>query len=451
MIAEFGRAGRSGDFDDFTPKSHKSRAATEWDNLADILVTPTSIFPDKYDEKATKNAIKASDQKQVEVLGGGDVESQIIQAPLAKIRMWRNQPRTANLSQICERTVEEEQAILLKEHKTCDLTRQVAENHGVPEAITVIANDEGGFSLIDGHRRYMAISILSGFIPVPKDWPKKVRLEIESILADHPFPKTIPAKVLINITDEQVENLLAIKHSSGQLKWDALQRGRFAYNMLATRTSMDLTCKSVGDLRRVWKELTEKDQDVLKSVAHTCGKRFDKLRHNIMAFVATSLHCQRYNVKDHEGLFTYFEKFYNKTWARKLAAGEKYKYKIKDENKKIVGEVTIDPDLGIEEKFMGWVATNKVFDCGHVDQLHKIIANPQLHEAFLQSGYKGALEKKAELRAKNGHKALDVVTNEILAFKATDLRKPENSEVRGRLKKLKGAILMLESDLGESV
>jgi len=304
--------------------------------------------------------------------------------------------------------------------------------------------------------------VLTGEVEIPDFWPNDIKEELKEVLAKQPYPTTLPVKVFRELTQEQRYAFFFIKHESGQKRWPSIQRGMLLYDAMSQLSDIDLVCKHVDDLRRVWKSLSHpQHNEALKKIAAAAGKkRPDHLRWYIMAYVATATYCTLYQVKekDQEGLFTYFLKLYNKSWFRSVMDGNGYQKKDKD-GKKVI--VSLDGDPSIEQKFMQWMADGRFNDTCQVDILHYLMTDQEAFKVFLEVP-PVANNEKDDVRSafdianevyeskRRGYSFGNAIV-EIQSLDAKNLKLPEYADIRTQLKQLKGAILLLESDLGENV
>jgi len=379
--------------------------------------------------------------KVLEFLGGEPVESKTVQVPVDKLVVKTDNPRTICLCADDKPATEAEIKNLLLNHDVANLILQLAHNGGLPEPIVGVAEKKGKVSVLDGNRRAVASKVLLGQIPIPNEWPKGIREEIEEAKKNG-FPPKVPVKVFTKITRFQQQAFLAIKHCSGDRKWPSIAKGGFAYNILCERSKMKLTCNKIADLRTIWSELKKTSQEQLKAIALICGTQVSCLRNYIMAYVANSLYCGMFKVDDQRERFTYFAKFYGWKWARDMAEGKQPTMRDNGETVDILA-----PDPEIEAKFMDWIARKIITDCCQVDILDTILGDERLVKEMEENGMAKAwdLYKRVREPAVIYDDAIACIEN----LTPTAIKAKDAKDMRTSLKLLKETIRAFEKKLGK--
>jgi hypothetical protein len=424
-----------------------------------VIATKLDLAP--FDAEAMKDLLKTTDNAQVDYIDGEAVPYEIANVPIALLDLWEDNPRTAC---VCEDEDEDKETIkqrhietLLHNCKTDELALDIAINGGAPDAIVGTAKPDGRIQVIEGNRRGIVYFLLKGIIEFPegsKVWGKKLQARLQDIMAEKPLPDTVSVKLYKDISRAQQLKLLAMNNVSGKQSLGSFGKGYQAFSLLSELSSMNLDCESVADLRRVWKELTDKDQATLKEVAAVCGlaKQVRRLRVYVMAYIANALYCGLYDVAGQSDRFTYFAKFYSKGYFREMSEGRQPK--ILDTETKNRIEI-LWPDEEIEEKFMAWLAEGRIVDCVNVDNLHLVLSDSEIFKFFSTGSVKDHNSESALKMWDQVNDPLDGASFAATALSRVDpqiLKKEKgDGQLRTVIRELKTVITTLEKDMGEKL
>jgi len=414
-----------------------------------------------------------------EFLDGTPVRAVRGKVPIGQLVFWPGNPRLFNICGAPPDSQEEVAKLLMQdEHDIADLCVKLARNGGLPEAVLVTPtksddkNHKVMYKVMEGNRRTQAIRILTSLEPIPKSWSKAVRQEIAKELEKKPFPKDVPVVMYENMTERQLEVRLAIDHVSGKKQWSPLQKASYAYGLLAKYSKMNLQVDSIGDLRRLWQQLSNIDQECLRTVAQTCGYESDKMceiRYRVMAFCANCLYQRLYEAEGQGNKFDFFRRFYSKEYWRKMANGQQPSIK---EGKPAKQRDILWPDSKIEEKFMDWLADGKIGETLHVDSLHKVLGHEPSRLIFEAEGFEPAFDlwrkdhkpkPKPNVEAEVEAEVEDAVEEytpdmifsaanaQLVALEPLSLKAEASQKLRLSLHELKATIAKLEEELGEAL
>lgn len=388
-----------------------------------------------------------------EYLNGDKVSFKRVWVEIASLRFWLSNPR---LFDICGTppTSQEEviEALMQPEHKLSDLCMKLLANGGLPDPLIVVPEDDDKFGIREGNRRGGACMLLTGHLPIPESFPKHVQKAIAKAVEEQSFPKEVPVVLYKDMTPQQLQKLLSINHNGGKKEWTPLGKAQWAYSLLKEYSQMDLEFKEIGDLRKVWHQLSTVDQEKFKNVAEivTWKGKLNELRYRIQAFCATCLYCRHYDTGKQRDKFDAFRRFYSQRWWRDMAAG--VQPRIRGEDKKERNLMYADEH--IEEKLMQWIADEKIKDTLQVGELHKIIDDPETRKVFEEKGFKAANDLYEILHPDDGDQTADPEEVFMYAHSKLKAMKPESlgsEKVRKSLHALKVSIAQLEAFLGEAL
>ena len=187
---------------------------------------------------------------------------------------------------------------------------------------------------------------------------------------DNVSVKVLPS----DITETEIDVLMARYHVTGKKEWKALNQAAHIY------------------------ELTEKDGLTVATVAELLGKSKPYIYQKLWAFKETRDFLKKYKERDIND-FSYFEEYYKKRAA-------------------------IDDEVRIpKEKIHTWIVEGKFNDEGARDirELPGICSNPKLKEIFEQKGMKEAKAEMVRSDPALGSRTFSRINDAILAVRSMPL------------------------------